>query len=263
MATAATICERGFDPDFWVYHREERVETNVDLFVSHKELTTWDEWIAAFPSVGHLSWFLFGNDDAKRGWCYSELADLLVHRDFIRPGEPLIENEARLTNAILGCRALGQIDGPGVVFCNPGPKATMPRHSTLHVFTVVPTAMADATAEVTERMAQAGYISLPRSTLFAIPTTVSFKRQSITPDLRADVWDKSRGICWYCGVDLHPFRNYHVDHFIPVVDGGSNEIANLVPCCQPCNTRKQARPAEYLRRFIGSGVFWFEKEGKS
>jgi hypothetical protein len=89
------------------------------------------------------------------------------------------------------------------------------------------------------------------------------KRSPITPDLRADVWDKSRGICWYCGGELHPFRNFHVDHILPVVDGGTNDLGNLVPCCQSCNTRKGPRPAEYLRRFIGSGVFWFEKDGRA
>lgn len=92
---------------------------------------------------------------------------------------------------------------------------------------------------------------------------VPVKREAITPDLRADVWDKSRGICWYCGGELHPFRNFHVDHILPVVDGGTNDLGNLVPCCQSCNTRKGPRPAEYLRRFIGSGVFWFEKEGRA
>lgn len=83
-------------------------------------------------------------------------------------------------------------------------------------------------------------------------------RRALSPDLRADVWDKTRGRCWYCGVDMHPFRNYHVDHFIPVIDGGTNEFSNLVPSCQSCNSRKHARPAEYLRRFIASGKFYGE-----
>ncbi len=86
----------------------------------------------------------------------------------------------------------------------------------------------------------------------------AYVRSPISPDLRADVWDKTRGRCWYCGVEMHPFRNFHVDHYIPVVDGGSNEFDNLYPSCQSCNSRKQARPAEYLRRFIASGKFYGE-----
>lgn len=85
-------------------------------------------------------------------------------------------------------------------------------------------------------------------------------RKPIDADLRADVWDKSRGFCWYCGGELHPFRNFHVDHMKPVIDGGGNDLDNLVPCCTSCNSRKGSRPAEYLRKFIGSGVFWGERE---
>jgi len=91
-----------------------------------------------------------------------------------------------------------------------------------------------------------------------IKTLVSVGRIPLSREIRADVWDKTRGKCWYCGVEMHPFRNYHVDHFIPVIDGGTNDISNLVPSCQSCNSRKHARPAEYLRRFIASGKFYGE-----
>lgn len=95
------------------------------------------------------------------------------------------------------------------------------------------------------------------------PTRAIVQRGSITPDLRADVWDKSHGRCWHCGVAMHPFRNFHVDHYVPVIDGGATDIANLVPACQPCNGRKGSRPATYLRRFFASGRFWFEDQGRN
>jgi hypothetical protein len=89
------------------------------------------------------------------------------------------------------------------------------------------------------------------------------KRVQVNTDVRADVWDKSHGFCWYCGIQMHPFRNFHVDHVNPVVNGGTNEIQNLVPSCQSCNSKKRARPAEFLRKFMADGTFWFERVGKS
>lgn len=43
--------------------------------------------------------------------------------------------------------------------------------------------------------------------------------------------------CAYCGIgiDRHTIQE---DHVIPVVAGGSNGIANIVPACAPCNRRK-------------------------
>lgn len=43
--------------------------------------------------------------------------------------------------------------------------------------------------------------------------------------------------CVYCGVLLTK-KNRSMDHKIPLVRGGNNEIANLVPACFTCNVRK-------------------------
>lgn len=46
------------------------------------------------------------------------------------------------------------------------------------------------------------------------------------------------GRCVYCGrTDVKLTR----DHVIPVTKGGSNDISNIVPACQPCNSRKGNR----------------------
>lgn len=53
------------------------------------------------------------------------------------------------------------------------------------------------------------------------------------------------GVCIYCGED----RPLTVDHKIPLSRGGTNDIANVVPACGLCNSRKQDRTAiEYLAR---------------
>jgi len=65
--------------------------------------------------------------------------------------------------------------------------------------------------------------------------------------VRAVIWDKSGGKCWYCGTNLHPFRNFSIDHFIPIVKGGGEDFDNLVPSCRSCNIAKGSRPLEKLR----------------
>jgi transcriptional regulator with XRE-family HTH domain len=56
---------------------------------------------------------------------------------------------------------------------------------------------------------------------------------------RADVWDKSGGVCYYCGKELHPIRDFHVDHFVATSLGGSDEPDNLVASCRECNWDKR------------------------
>jgi hypothetical protein len=47
------------------------------------------------------------------------------------------------------------------------------------------------------------------------------------------------GRCFYCGLRTNPFATFCVDHVYPVARGGSNDIANLVPCCRRCNASKR------------------------
>jgi len=251
VKTRPQSCPSGYDPHFWHYY-PERIETGVDLFRGDAEPKGKKEWEEIFPSVGDVWWWTFGNSDDRNGWSYHELAESLVaNKNFADMGRSLIPHEAQLTNGIMGNVATGHLVGPAVVICNPGPNATIARHFTLHVFAHSEGVMQKAIDESVGWMIKRGYV---------LPHQIEKRnnRIPITHDLRADVWDKTRGKCWYCGVEMHPFRNYHVDHFIPVIDGGTNDISNLVPSCQSCNSRKHARPAEYLRRFIASGKFYGE-----
>lgn len=62
-----------------------------------------------------------------------------------------------------------------------------------------------------------------------------------TNEIRAAVWDKTDGLCWYCLSKLHPFRTFTIDHERPVSRGGPDDLDNLVPCCKSCNSRKRDR----------------------
>lgn len=113
------------------------------------------------------------------------------------------------------------------------------------------------------------------------------KREKISSDTKAEVWDKTGGRCWYCGMQCNPFktREYCIDHVIPFSKGGSDDVGNLVPCCISCNSQKRAKDIEQYREFftkrvrftdeqkkliidsfgnlprIPKHIFWFEKEG--
>ena len=46
------------------------------------------------------------------------------------------------------------------------------------------------------------------------------------------------GRCAYCGEDISTL--YYFDHVVPTKRGGPTIPANLVPCCRPCNEKKNA-----------------------
>lgn len=84
-------------------------------------------------------------------------------------------------------------------------------------------------------------------------------RAPLTPQQRRAVYDKTDGICWYCGKQTDAILNFHVDHVHPVALGGSNDSENLVPCCRECNTTKRTRTIDAFRAARGGGPFWFER----
>ena len=74
--------------------------------------------------------------------------------------------------------------------------------------------------------------------------------------------NESRWICTYCGCRLDP-ETATADHMIPLSRNGSNDIKNIAPACQSCNSRKKDKtPEEYalwlnrcdlLRKVVLSG----------
>lgn len=54
--------------------------------------------------------------------------------------------------------------------------------------------------------------------------------------LRAHVLERDKFICAYC-VD----EGNQVDHIIPVSQGGTNDLSNLVCACKHCNVSKGPR----------------------
>lgn len=67
---------------------------------------------------------------------------------------------------------------------------------------------------------------------------------------KAIMWDKTGGRCWYCGEMMNPFREFSIDHVIPLSKGGNDSFNNLVPCCRRCNVRKSSRSLDEFRRLL-------------
>ena len=65
-------------------------------------------------------------------------------------------------------------------------------------------------------------------------------RRTITPALRFEVFRRDSFTCQYCGRRA-PKVILHVDHIVPVVAGGTNDLANLRTACSVCNEGKGAR----------------------
>lgn len=95
-------------------------------------------------------------------------------------------------------------------------------------------------------------------------STQTHKRSPISRRIKAQIWRKSDGHCWYCGDELNPFTNFEVDHFLSLKNGGSNAYENLVPSCRQCNANKSHWHVEVFRiRHRPQSRFWFELNGKA
>ena len=78
----------------------------------------------------------------------------------------------------------------------------------------------------------------------------------ISIEKRVEVYDMYGGRCAYCGFDLHvggdnndPFLAT-VDHIVPQVDGGTDDMNNLVPACKLCNHIKDHMSLDVFRSCI-------------
>ena len=107
---------------------------------------------------------------------------------------------------------------------------------------------------------------------------VPYKKQG--GEIRQAVWDKTGGLCWYCGKELIPSVVYqkgmdttnffHVDHVNARCKGGVDDLDNLVPACRSCNSSKRYKSVEEWRHYLTwlsigefseSQIEWLRKHG--
>lgn len=72
-----------------------------------------------------------------------------------------------------------------------------------------------------------------------------FGRQNLSASIRSEIYERDRGLCRYCGTADGPF---HVDHVVPVIKGGSDDVSNLALACQGCNLSKGSKTLEEWRQ---------------
>lgn len=82
------------------------------------------------------------------------------------------------------------------------------------------------------------------------PAPPAVIRMAVSKSVRASVFERSNGVCSYCGISLDP-RKWCADHVIPVKKGGSSELANLAAACVTCNAQKGSKSADVFRRRWG------------
>jgi len=63
------------------------------------------------------------------------------------------------------------------------------------------------------------------------------RREAIGADLRAFIKERDRFRCRYCGMKGEQVF-WHIDHVVPVINGGTNDPGNLVLACAQCNSAK-------------------------
>ena len=92
------------------------------------------------------------------------------------------------------------------------------------------------------------------------------KRKAISKGLRFDIFKRDGFTCQYCG-EQPPGVVLHIDHILPVVEGGNNRDANLVTSCAACNMGKGQKILNHLRRPPNNDLlrqlkeFWIEQTG--
>jgi hypothetical protein len=91
-----------------------------------------------------------------------------------------------------------------------------------------------------------------------------------TPRIKRQyVWEKTGGLCWYCGARLYYHEEadtevkkrlvFTADHLHPRAHGGRGR-ANKVPACKYCNSHKSSRSVEQFRQWVQA--IGFDKIGR-
>lgn len=67
-------------------------------------------------------------------------------------------------------------------------------------------------------------------------------RQALSKRLRFEIFKRDMFCCQYCGRRSGPGIQMHVDHVVPVCEGGATVNINLVTSCEDCNAGKAGNP---------------------
>lgn len=69
------------------------------------------------------------------------------------------------------------------------------------------------------------------------------KAGRVSTALRFKILERDYFKCAYCGANPQ-ITSLHIDHKLPVSEGGTNELSNLITACAECNLGKGARSVD-------------------
>lgn len=75
------------------------------------------------------------------------------------------------------------------------------------------------------------------------------KRKQLTPSQRLLVYEKTKGKCAYCGIDIN-YKEMQIDHVTPLHRGGTDTQDNRFPACRSCNHYKSTLTLEEFKEAI-------------
>jgi hypothetical protein len=94
-------------------------------------------------------------------------------------------------------------------------------------------------------------------------------RRAVSKRLRFEILKRDMFCCQYCGSRAAPDVQMHVDHVIPVCDGGATISLNLVTACEDCNAGKSGNQIHtdemylFFARAVLCERLHIEREGNS
>lgn len=89
-------------------------------------------------------------------------------------------------------------------------------------------------------------------------TTSKTKRIVFPSDVRQNIYEKGNGRCAICGKKIK-YKDFTIDHILPLDRGGDNDITNLQPTCRSCNELKSnSTDSEFVKSITNTLSYQIE-----
>lgn len=89
-----------------------------------------------------------------------------------------------------------------------------------------------------------------RTNTNVMPRKQTESRIELSQDIRWQIFKSADGTCAHCGCKMQFYKDFTIEHVIPLYKGGTNRSENLVALCRTCNKEKSdhvIRPAGYYK----------------
>lgn len=78
---------------------------------------------------------------------------------------------------------------------------------------------------------------------------IGVKRRGLSRAQRRAVFEKTGGLCHYCGSKLRASK-WEADHVVPRARAGTSDVANFLPACRECNHLRWHRTPDEFRIMV-------------